>query len=59
MENALLLLTFTGLFFINAGARDKLNADTGKSKYYGPGEKVTGKHTGTINPQPGWINWQD
>ena len=23
------------------------------------GEKVTGQHTGTINLQSGWLNWQD
>jgi polyisoprenoid-binding protein YceI len=59
MKRALLFLTLTGLFFINAGAQLKLNADIDKTKLFWLGEKVTGQHTGTINLQSGWINWKD
>ena len=54
-----LLLTLSVLFLINAGAQNKLTADTTKTKLLWLGEKVTGQHTGTINLQSGWINWQD
>ena len=59
MKKALLFLTLSGLFLINVGAQDKLNADTEKTKLLWLGEKVTGQHTGTINLQSGWLNWQD
>jgi len=59
MKRALLLLTISGLFFVNVGAQNKLTADTTKTKLLWLGEKVTGQHTGTINLQSGWLNWQD
>ena len=59
MKKTLLFLTLSGLFLINVSAQDKLNADTEKTKLLWLGEKVTGQHTGTINLQSGWINWQD
>ncbi len=59
MKRALLLLTVSGLFLLNAGAQNKLTADTTKSKLLWLGEKVTGQHTGTINLKSGWLNWQD
>ena len=59
MKRALLFLTLSGLFLVNVSAQDKLNADTEKTKLLWLGEKVTGQHTGTINLQSGWLNWQD
>ena len=59
MKRALLLLTISGLFLVNVGAQNKLSADTTKTKLLWLGEKVTGQHTGTINLQSGWLNWQD
>jgi len=54
-----LLLTLLVLFMVKVGAQNKLTADTTKTKLFWLGEKVTGQHTGTINLQSGWINWQD
>ena len=54
-----LLLTLLVLFMVKVGAQNKLTADTTKTKLLWLGEKVTGQHTGTINLQSGWINWQD
>ena len=59
MKRALLLLTLSGLFLLNAGAQNKLTADTTKTKLLWLGEKVTGQHTGTINLKSGWLTWQD
>jgi polyisoprenoid-binding protein YceI len=59
MKRALLLLTISGLFLVNVRAQNKLSADTTKTKLLWLGEKVTGQHTGTINLQSGWLNWQD
>lgn len=47
------------LCILNISAQKKLNADTEKTKLIWLGEKVTGQHTGNINLQSGWINWQD
>ena len=59
MKRALLFLTLPGLFLLNAGAQNKLTADTSKTKLLWLGEKVTGQHTGTIELQSGWLNLQD
>jgi polyisoprenoid-binding protein YceI len=59
MKRTLLFLTISGLFLVNVGAQNKLSADTTKTKLLWLGEKVTGQHTGTINLQSGWLNWQD
>ena len=59
MKKALLLLTLSGLFFLNAGAQNKLTADTTKTKLLWLGEKVTGEHNGSINLKSGWLTWQD
>ena len=59
MKRTLLLLTLSGLFLLNAGAQNKLTADTTKSKLLWLGEKVTGQHTGSINLKSGWLTWQD
>jgi polyisoprenoid-binding protein YceI len=58
MKRALLLL-LSALFLLNAGAQEKLNADTTKTQLMWLGEKVTGQHTGTIKLQSGWMNWKD
>jgi polyisoprenoid-binding protein YceI len=59
MKKAILFLALSGLFLINAGAQNKLVADTAKTKLVWLGEKVTGQHTGTIDLQSGWLTWQD
>lgn len=48
-----------GLFFLNAGAQEKLTADNDKTKLEWLGEKVTGEHKGTIKLKSGFLNWQD
>ena len=59
MKKSLLMLTLSGLFLINVSAQERMNADTDKTKLLWLGEKVTGQHTGTINLQSGWLDWQD
>jgi polyisoprenoid-binding protein YceI len=59
MKRSLLYILLSGLFLLNAGAQQKLSADTTKTKLLWLGEKVTGQHTGTIKLQSGWLNWQD
>lgn len=50
-----LTLLVTGHLF----AQEKLFADKEKTRLSWLGEKVTGQHSGTINLQSGWLNWQD
>jgi polyisoprenoid-binding protein YceI len=59
MKKAFVFFALLVLFFVNAAAQNKLIADTAKTKLSWLGEKVLGQHTGTINLQSGWINWQD
>ena len=59
MKGVLLFVALSGLFLVNGLAQNKLTADTEKTKLLWLGEKVTGQHTGTINLQSGWLNWQD
>jgi polyisoprenoid-binding protein YceI len=59
MKRAVVFLALSALFVLTVGAQTKLTADTTKTKLLWLGEKVTGQHTGTINLQSGWINWQD
>jgi polyisoprenoid-binding protein YceI len=59
MKKALLFLILSGSFIMNVVAQEKLSADTEKSKLLWLGEKVTGQHTGTINLQSGWLNWNE
>jgi polyisoprenoid-binding protein YceI len=59
MKRSLLFLTLSVIVLVNAGAQTKLSADTSKTQLLWLAEKVTGQHTGTINLQSGWLNWQD
>ena len=59
IKRALVFLALSALFTLTVGAQTKLTADTTKTKLLWLGEKVTGQHTGTINLQSGWVNWQD
>jgi len=59
MKRTLLLLSISGLLFLNVTAQERLNADVSKTSLLWLGEKVTGQHTGTINLQSGWLNWQN
>lgn len=59
MKRSLLFLTSALLIYINVYSQTKLSADPEKSKLLWLGEKVTGKQTGTIRLQSGWITWQD
>jgi polyisoprenoid-binding protein YceI len=59
MKKKILLLSLSGIFLLSASAQDKLTADTEKTTLLWLGEKVTGKHDGTINLKTGWLNWQD
>ena len=47
------------MFLMSVSAQQKLTADAEKSKLLWLGEKVIGQHTGSINLQSGWLNWQD
>ncbi len=59
MKKELIFLALSGLFLMNVSAQEKLTADTSKTKLLWLGEKVIGQHTGSINLQSGWLNWQD
>jgi polyisoprenoid-binding protein YceI len=47
------------MVIFNLEAQQKLIADAGKTKLEWLGEKVTGKHEGTINLQSGWLSMKD
>lgn len=51
----LFVFAMSALSFINVNGQGRLNADTQKSTLEWLGEKVTGKHTGTIKLQSGWL----
>jgi polyisoprenoid-binding protein YceI len=59
MKKGLIFLALTVLFLMDAGAQKKLNADVENTKLLWQGEKVTGRHNGTINLQSGWLNWME
>ena len=59
MKRALFLLTLTLVLSTLTNGQEKLTAIREKSKLSWLGEKVIGQHTGTINLQSGWLNWQD
>jgi polyisoprenoid-binding protein YceI len=59
MKKVFILLTVSTLILSNINAQQKLTADTEKSKLEWLGEKVTGKHEGTISLQSGWLNLKD
>jgi polyisoprenoid-binding protein YceI len=59
MKRELLFLVLSGLVLVNVSGQNKLTADLEKTKLLWLGEKVMGQHTGTINLQSGWLNWQD
>ena len=59
MKKELIFLALSGLFIINVTAQEKFNANTEKTVLLWLGEKVLGQHTGSINLQSGWLNWQD
>ncbi|MCU0472966.1 MAG: hypothetical protein MUC93_06320 [Bacteroidales bacterium] len=56
MNNKLLLLAFTLLVSATTIAQEKLTADNEKTTLSWLGEKVTGRHNGTINLQNGWLD---
>ncbi|HUX96222.1 MAG TPA: YceI family protein [Bacteroidales bacterium] len=59
MKRTFLLLTVSVLVILQLDAQQKMTADTGKSKLEWLGEKVTGKHDGSINLQSGWLTLKD
>ena len=54
-----MFLFLSVLFVVSTSAQKKLNADLGKTKLLWHGEKVTGKHYGTIDLKSGWLNWEE
>lgn len=59
MKRTLSFLTLSALMVCSLNAQQKLTADAGKCKLEWLGEKVTGKHEGTINLQSGWLSWNE
>jgi len=59
MKRTFVFLALSAMAFFNLNAQQKLTADAGKTKLEWLGEKVTGKHEGTINLQSGWLSWKD
>jgi len=55
----LIFITVLIMGFNNLTAQNKLVADIQKTTLEWTGEKVLGKHTGTIKLQSGWIVWED
>lgn len=55
-----LIFLFLTVFLISSvNAQKKLTADLSQTKLTWHGEKVLGKHDGTIQLKAGWIQWQD
>jgi polyisoprenoid-binding protein YceI len=59
MKRTLLLITITGLFFINAVGQQKYTANSEKTTLAWTGEKVTGLHSGTIRLKAGSLTIKD
>jgi len=59
MKNFVSLFTLIVMVSSTINAQDKLTADKEKTTLLWLGEKVTGKHTGTIKLQDGWLTWKD
>jgi polyisoprenoid-binding protein YceI len=59
MKKTILLFLVSAAVFLNLGAQQKLTADTTNSKLEWLGEKVTGRHEGSVKLQSGWLNWND
>lgn len=59
MKNTLFILALTLVMPVTLNAQQKLTINKEKTKLSWLGEKVTGEHTGTINLQSGWLNWQE
>jgi polyisoprenoid-binding protein YceI len=55
----LILFILTIFLFSNVNAQKKLTADLSQTKLTWHGEKVLGKHDGTIQLKSGWLEWQD
>jgi len=59
MKKTFLLFLISALLIFNLDAQQNLTADAGKTKLEWLGEKVTGKHEGTINLQSGSLSLKD
>ncbi len=59
MKRTLIILAISFLFMSQMDAQQKMTADTGKSKLEWLGEKVTGKHDGSVNLKSGWLTLKD
>ncbi|MBA4322072.1 MAG: YceI family protein [Odoribacter sp.] len=59
MKKIFLFFALTGLVSGMANGQEKIAADTSKTTLSWLGEKVTGKHTGTIKLQSGQVTWKD
>ena len=59
MKKKVLLLAIATIFFCRLDAQQTMTADAGKSKLEWLGEKVTGKHEGSINLKSGWLTLKD
>jgi polyisoprenoid-binding protein YceI len=59
MKKTFFLFAVSALVVLNLNAQQKLTADAAKTKLEWLGEKVTGKHEGTINLQSGWLSWNE
>ena len=59
MKRTFIILAISVLFIFQLDAQQKMTADTGKSKLEWLGEKVTGKHEGSVNLKSGWLSLKD
>jgi len=59
MKKTFSFLILSALMILSLNAQQKLTADSGNSKMEWLGEKVTGKHEGTIALQSGWLSWNE
>lgn len=55
----LTIILLTVFIISSVNAQKKLTADISQTKLTWHGEKVLGKHDGTIQLKSGWIEWQD
>jgi polyisoprenoid-binding protein YceI len=59
MNKTFLIFAISAIVILNLNAQQKFTADAANTKLEWLGEKVTGKHEGTINLQSGWLSWKD
>jgi polyisoprenoid-binding protein YceI len=59
MKRIIIMAVVVHLFGFNITAQEKLKADISGTQLIWQGETATGKHSGTIRLQSGWLEWKD